>query len=588
MATKKKAASSVSYYLTRSGELDDEKKPWLSLLQSLAESFLTRKMDFTRVIIPGQFLQADVFDNTAQFAAYLCASVRLSMMWPDSSRTFTIEPARRLRGLPGVEEYFRFVTEEMYEAMDNPKAGLQMALMEYFLDTGVFGTGAVAALDGPDDDAALPVIFDSWSVKAMTIAETAQGLVDTIYFKRQLTVRQVMLEYDDEGDAVSPKVKEKFAAKKYGEKVNILVIIEPKMPEAEKKGLAAMSCRTVHIDMDNEFMMREGGYEEMPVFVGRLFKTTDEPYGRSFGMIAQPDAQSLNALTEAVLVAADKLLDPPLYILDDGRLGGGVIDTSAGGLNVFNSAGRINNEKPIGSINTVGEMTNALEQQKELKGKVMQAFLLDRLLDLNNTTQMTAYETSVRDRKAGQAAGGIFSRDEKEVFTPLIHRVFNQMFRKGYLGIVKNGPGAKQLAAWDKVVGGQKMIVPKAVIDAHAAGLDVFNVKYISPAKRFQQAEKLQGIFTTVDALVALAPVIIGVTDNIDGDQLAHDIYEYGGAPKTSLRTGDKLLQFRAANAKKAADQEQLAAGEQQANVALKSAQARQAMGTTAAGPTGK
>jgi hypothetical protein len=50
-----------------------EKTPWLVLFQALAEIFFTRKMDFTRVIIPGQFLQADVFDNTAQFAAYTCS-----------------------------------------------------------------------------------------------------------------------------------------------------------------------------------------------------------------------------------------------------------------------------------------------------------------------------------------------------------------------------------------------------------------------------------------------------------------------------------------------------------------------------------
>ncbi len=517
-------------------------------------------MDFTRVMIPGQFLQADVFDNTGQFAAYLCASVRLSMMWPDASRTFTIEPSRRLKGLPGVEEYFRFVTEEMYEAMDNPKAGLQMALMEYFLDTGIFGTGAVAVLDGAAGDPSTPVIFDSWSVKAMCIAETAQGFVDTVYFKRQLTVRQAVLEYNGEGDKVAPQVKKKFDDKKVDEKVNILVVIEPKRPEAGKAGLAAMTCRTVHIDVDNRVIMRESGYEEMPIFVGRLFKSTDEPYGRSFGMLAQPDAQSLNALTEAVLVAAEKQLDPPLYLLDDGRLGGGSVDTSAGALNVFNASGRVGNEKPIGEINTVGELNSALEQQQELKGKVMQAFLLDRLLDLNNQTQMTAYETSIRDRKAGQAAGGVFSRDEKEVFTPMIHRTFNILFRKGYLGIVRTGIGAKILALWDKV----------------------FEVKYISPAKRTQQAEKLQGIMTAADTLVALAPVIPGIADNINGDQLAHDIYEFGGAPKTSLRTNDELLAFRAANRAEVQKQQQLQQGEQMSNIALKAAQARSALGTTA------
>ena len=53
-------------YISRFHELESEKAPWLIHYQALAEIFLTRKMDFTRVIIPGQFLQADVFDNTGQ------------------------------------------------------------------------------------------------------------------------------------------------------------------------------------------------------------------------------------------------------------------------------------------------------------------------------------------------------------------------------------------------------------------------------------------------------------------------------------------------------------------------------------------
>ena len=573
-------AGSVQYYIDRAVELEDIKKPWLPHFQSLAEIYLTRKMDFTRMIVPGQFLQADVFDNTGQFSAYLMASVFLSMMWPDSSRTFTLEPVRRLKGLPGVEEYFKFATEEMYSAMDNPKAGLSLALMEYFLDQGIFGTSGVAVLDGPEDSLTNPVLYDAWSIKTMTIAENAQGFVDTVYYKRELTVRQIMIEYANSPDLISPKVKEQFANGKPDEKVTVLYVIEPKSPTKGMKGVAAMSVRTLHIDVTNRFQMREGGYHEMPIFVGRMFKSLDEPYGRSSGMLGLPDAESLNVLSEAILVASEKQLDPPLGVLDDGRLGGGVIDTSAGALNVFNSAGRMSNEKPIFPLFTVGEMQSAAEQKKELKGAVAQAFFLDRLLDLNNQTQMTAYETSVRNQMRGEALGAIFSRHEKEVLTPLVQRTFNILWRRGQLGVVKTGIGARIMAAWDKIVGADKLVVPAAVLQAAAQGLDVFEVKYISPAKRFMQAEKLQGIFTATDAIVALAPVLPGITDNLNPDTLAHDIFTYSGAPKNSLRTSDDVLKFRAANAQKQAQADKLAAAEQASKIGLNSANSRAALGT--------
>lgn len=572
---------SVNYYIRRYSELEDQKRPWLQHYQALAQIFLTRKMDFTRMLVPGEFLQADVFDNTGQFAAYLMASIFLSMLWPDSARTFEICPVRRLKGLPNVEAYFRYVTEEMHEVMENPRAGLQLALMEHFLDQGIFGTSGVSVFEGEENDAKLPVVYDSWSIKTMCIAENAQGFVDTVYFKRELTVRQVLEKYSKPGDVVSAKVREQAKNQRFDDKVEILQVIEPKEPEPGKKGVAGMSVRTLHIDKTNNVIMREGAVEEMPVLVARMFKTMDEPYGRSPGMLALPDAQSLNALTEAVLVAAEKQLDPPLAVLDDGRLGGGAIDTSASAINVFNTAGRMGNDKPVFPIFTVGENQSAKEQQERLEQKIMQAFQLDRLLDLNNKTMMTAYETSIRNRMRGEALGSVFARQQMEVLTPLVERTFNILFRRGHFGIVETGIGARLRRAWAKIIGAEKVVVPQAVIDAAAAGLDVFEVEYISPASRFMQSEKLQGIFTAIDAIVALQPAMPDIIDNVDPDKTAREIYEYSGAPKHSLRVLDDVKKIRAERASRQAAVDQLGAATAVADIGAKAAQARAALGTT-------
>jgi hypothetical protein len=582
---------SVAQYLARWEELDSEKRPWLVHYQAIAEIFLTRKMDFTRLIIPGQFLQADVFDNTGQFALYQAASIFLSLMLPEAARTYEIRPARRLRGVPGIEEYFRYVTEEMHEVMDQPKAGLQMAAMEHFIDTLAFGVSGIGTFENPDEsEPEVPVLYDSWGVKSMCISETAQGYVDTVYYKRKLKVRQLVLEYSREGDRIPPAVQEKFDNRDYDHEVEVLIVIEPKTPEPGKRGIAGMRVRTVHIAPEHKFRMRVGGYEEMPVAVGRQFKTLDEALGRSSAMLALPDAQSLNALTEAVLVAAEKQLDPPLVVLDSGRLGGGVVDTSAGALNVYDAQGRLGNEKPIQALFTVGELNSAKDQQEQLKNKIMQAFFLDRLLDLNNQTQMTAYETSVRDRMRGEVLGGIFSRQEKEVWTPTIHRTFNVLFRKGYLGIIQDGVGAQQRRKWDRVSGAGKMVVPPAVTMAHRLGLDVFEVEYVSPAKRFQRGEKLQGLMRSLDAIIAAAgsgiPQLVAMADGIDPDKTRRDIYELNGAPITGLRTDEETLKFRAANSQQRQAKEQLDAKEQASNVALKAAQAKVALGTAPAPST--
>jgi hypothetical protein len=74
------------------------------------------------------------------------------------------------------------------------------------------------------------------------------------------------------------------------------------------------------------------------------------------------------------------------------------------------------NEKPIFSPSSPSASSSTRSRRsRRCAARCSRRFFLDRLLDLNNQTQMTAYETSVRDKKNGQALGGVFSRQQKEV-----------------------------------------------------------------------------------------------------------------------------------------------------------------------------
>ena len=369
--------------------------------------------------------------------------------------------------------------------------------------------------------------------------------------------------------------------------MRVLKIIEPR-PKAEregKKGVAGMAYRTVHIDIDNKIIMRQGGYQKMPVHVGRMFKRMEETRGRSCGMTALPDAISLNGLSEAVLVATEKQLDPPLGVLDDGRLGGGTIDTSAGALNVFNAAGRIGGEKPVFPLVTVGELQSAEKQMQRLEQKVMQGFFLDRLLDLNNKTQMTAFEASIRNRLRGESLGSIFARQIMEVITPTIEDTFDRMFNKGYFGDFPGvkGPGVEQRRKWKALTGTDDMVVPDVVRRAVEAGLNIYEIEYVSPAQRFMEAEKLQGAFTAADAVAALAPIFPSMPDGVDPDEYLRRIWKFTGAPIEGLRTIEDLKRFRAEQAQRQNAVVALEAADKMADITNKNAQARAALGTTGA-----
>jgi hypothetical protein len=583
-ASKSASGYDVTACLEELKQMKQVKQPWLAQYETVAKLMLTRKQGFEGDMAPGAFIQDDLFDNTGQFALYLAASVLLAMQWPDASRSFTLRPARRLRKVKGADEYFRFATTEVQEAMDNPRAGLYPSLMEHFIEKLAFGISGIGAFEGPKTDKNLPVVFDAWGIKGMYVSENAQGFIDKIKFQKEVTVRQVYEEYDNDRDSIHPTVKEMYGRKEYEKKIKVLYVLEPKDSDenAAPDSEAAMECRSVHIDVERQFVMRTGAYHELPVFVSRFFKVIGEPYAYSPGMMAVPACANLNALRGDMLLASEKNLKPPLVVLDDGRLGGGVVDTSPNGMSVFNSSGRISNEKPVYPLYTVGEMQSSKDQAEQLREEILQHFFLDRLLDLNNETQMTAFETSVRARMRGEALGSVFARDEMETFTPLIQRVFNVLYRSGRLGIVQTGIGATLRRLWAKITGVDEIVVPPEIIAAAQAGLDVFEIEYISPAKRFMQSEKLQGIFTASDAIAALAAVVPGIEDNIHKDRTAAAIWKFAGAPAECLNTEEERNAIREEKASAQSQVEQVDSAKQGSEAVRNLAQARQAMGTTA------
>lgn len=564
---------SVERYLRKHTELSEKKRPWNTHFERLAEAFLTRKRSFTSTISPGEFLYDDVFDNTGEHAAFTAASVFLSMLWPDSSRTFELKPVRELRGKPGVEKYFRFCTEQQRRYMDAPKAGLLIALQEFEIDMQVFGTAGIGAFDGAPGDDSTPVVFEAWGIKEMCISENAQGFVDQIYTLWPYTVRQVVEEYGKE--EVHPDVLKAYSEGRGEERIEVLKVIEPRpiLAQNGEKGVKGMPIRTVHIDVKNRKIMRESGYAEFPVAVGRMIKTIGEEMGRSPAMTALPDVGSLNALKEAIIVATEKQLDPPLAVLDDGRLGGGTIDTSAGALNVFNASGRLTGDKPVFPIFTVGEMQSAEKLEEKFKESIMQAFSLDRLLDLNNQTQMTAYETSVRNRMRGEALGAMFARQKMEVFTPLIERTFNILFRKGYFGPEAYGED-----------------IPADVQAFIDAGKDVYEVEFISPAQRFMQSEKLQGIYEVAEffSKMSVVPGMESIADNLDVDDMADNVVKYSGAPISVLRTDADRDAIRDGRRQAQEAQAQMAAAQQMSEVARNAGQAAMSFQGGGGGAAGK
>jgi len=337
-------------------------------------------------------------------------------------------------------------------------------------------------------------------------------------------------------------------------KINILHAIEPRYDRnPDGLGNFDLPVASCYIELGQDHMIRESGYDMLPVFVCRLLKNIREKYGRSFAMNALPDVLELNALREMEIVGTEKMYDPPLGILDDGRLGAGTLDTSAGAINVFNMTGRVGNNPPVFPLQVVGPVKPLKDRIDELKQSVSDHFMIDRLLDMQNETEMTYGEVLERQKLRAFVLNPIFSRPINEVFSPLIHYCFKSLLDRGYLGVL---PGSKKHQE-AMLFGDDVLVIPPDIAKAMLNGEDVYDIKYLTPAARMMKTQLASGILNSWKFANDVAAARPQVYDNYDEDISARLIAEYNGAPREMCRAKELIDQLRKVRDEQMAKQQQ-------------------------------
>lgn len=546
----------VTCAINRGKQLKKTREPWDPLYQLLGEYIHTRRCNFQGQQTPGEFLTREIFDSTAPKANKTMASTLVGLLWPSASKRFQFQPPRALPDTIEVKKYYEQITQVVRDILDNPKGGLLTALDEYMIDQGAFGSSGVEV----SEDEKYCAVYRSWSVKEMYFDEGRNGEVDTVYLYLKFPVQRLVKEYGI--DRVSEKTRELYNKKQYDEQIDILIAIEPRyMRDPTKLNNLNMPFQSLHIETASSHLLREKGYDELPIKVGRFTKLTGEVQGRSCGMDALPDVLEANIIWEATTVAIEKNLAPPLGVLDDGRLGGEEIDTSANAVNVFNYSGRAGENNPVFPLFTVGEIKQTVQLLERLAQTISDHFFIDRLLDFNNETQMTLGEAQMRNRIRFATLNSIFARQIQEVFSPIIERTFNLALKQNRLGVVKNS--LEHQAAY--ILGEEPIIIPDAVVKLMIKGGDVYRIQYFTPAMRIMQAEEAEGIIRSWEFAMNLEKGgVVGAIDNLDGDVSVSRFTDISGAPseiKRSKEAREVIRKERDDQLQKQAQMQQLVQG---------------------------
>lgn len=534
LQTKKK----VKRTLSRVDEIRTQKSTWLPQYQILGEFIHMREQQFQAEYTAGAFLHDRVFDSKGPKSAMIATSSLVSMLWPQETRKFRFHPALGMENNSEEKKFYEDITEVQTNVMDDAEGALATSLEESTHDDLVFGTSGIEAFK----DEETKVGYRPWGVKQMSIDEGKRGQVNTIALEVRWSVSRIVEEYGL--DNVHPEIQKLYLKDEFKTEFVIEILIEPRSmtDKTPNRGNRAMPWSSVHIDKKHNHLLKESGFDEIPIKVARFWKIIGEKYGRSPAMNALADVLEVNTIWESVTVAIEKTLDPPLGVLDDGTLGGGEIDTSAGGMTVFNVSGRAGEKNPVFPLFTVGEIKQTVQLIERLEESIADHFFVDRLLDFNNEAQMTLGEANIRDKLRNSTLGTIFFRQIKEKYTPLIQRTFNLLFEQGELGVRKDS--FEHLQAIDE--GRTVIVIPDSVAKRMDNGEDVYRIEYFTPAMRIIQAEEAEGIFRSWEFAGRLAS--FGATsalDVLDPDESVRRYTDIIGGPSQIKLAKDEVKKIR-------------------------------------------
>lgn len=551
--------SKIEKALKSNERLVRERSNWLNQWQVVGEYVSQVKQDFEVTHDVGEFLNENIFDSTGTFAAKNASSAILGMLWPSSAKkAIKIAPPDDMDDVTEEERdwYEEVATKRLTIAMDDPKANLALSLDEYMLDQVIFGTSGVGAFW--EDE----LVYKPFGVKETIIDEGKRGVVNVSHIQYCWEVQRVVETYGIEN--VSPSVVEKFNNNLLQDKIELLVVYAPReLVEEGRDGNLNMPFQSLHFEKATKHILKEGGFEEFPISMARFRKLNYEKYGRSMAMDALPDIREINVLKEAVIVATEKMLDPPLGLINDGMLGGGIVDTSAGALTVFDVQGNVGSTPPVFPINTIGDLNAALARIEALEQSIAQHFNIDRLLDFNNETQMTATETVARANIRSASLTSLIIRQITELFTPLVERSFNLMLRNDQFGFIEGTVEAEAAALFGEEID----LIPERIAERLLNGEDAYTVRYTTPADRVTNAEELDGMLQTIQLGQQLAQTHPESLPYIDVEKVYENSVRLFGAPPDMIRSSEEVEEIQTAQAETQQQQQQLAQAEQLAGI---------------------
>lgn len=422
--------------------LDGDRGSTLSHWQQVTRYTHPDRADYTTQRSPGARRMEWVFDSYPIWAREQFSAGCHSFLTSSTVPWFALRADDdRVNNISRVKAWFDAAAIAMFAVYSSGRYTFGTASHELYDDFGDIGNGCMAVLEGKTG---MPT-FSTRHMRECCWEEDSEDRVNTNVRRWQWTAGQARDAWEGKpGWNACEKVIKALADDKVNEKFWFLHRATPRLKRdpqrADKLHMAFESRWVCEADMA---LIDEGGYREFPYLCPRVSKATGERYGRGPGTTALPDIKMLNELAKLVVKAAQKIIDPPLELPDDGYIV--PIRTVPGSLN-FRRPG-LRPDDRINAIETKGNLPIGHEMQEALRTGIGRSFYVD-LLHMPSDPQdpgsegkgSTATYWMQRREKEMMSLSPFLSRMQGEYSDPLNDRVFNILWRVS--AKMKFGPGS--------------------------------------------------------------------------------------------------------------------------------------------------
>ena len=478
---------------------------WESHWQEIGDYVLPRRADVTKKQARGSKRTELVYDSTAIHAAELLASSLHGMLTNAASPWFSLQFKDPLLDADdAVNEWLEECTHQMYMAFN--RSNFQQEVHELYLDLIAFGTGCMF-VERSDVE---PLRFSTRHISEIFIQENEKGVVDTVIRKFKMSARAAFNMFG----AATQEIEKLNRDAPYDELEFLHCVMPRDERDPRKIDDVNKPFSSIYVTIDGK-MLGEGGFNEFPYVVPRFTKSSVEMYGRSPSMTCLPDIKMLNKMSETMIRAAQKTIDPPLLVPDDGFIM--PIKTIPGGLNFYRSGSR----DRIEPLQIGANIPFGLEYENQRREAIRQAYFVDQLLMAQNVT-MTATEVLQRNEEKMRLLAPVLGRLQSEMLRPLIDRTFSILLRD------------------------ERLPAPPPMLQ----GMEI-DIEYVSPLARAQRQGDVNAMMRALEIIMPMSQMA-PMMDYVDTDKLVKHLAEILGVPSKVIRSDGEVEELRNQRAQQA------------------------------------